>query len=133
MKKMLLCLSFLMLCGIASASDILKWQATELAYKTTDDWGNWSEWSDWEDCSVLIVINTATDRVNIYSSTPQEYDVYDTEPEVYDNDGGSSITFHCVDANGLRCDMRIRVQANGQVQLYIDYNDIMFVYNVEAK
>jgi hypothetical protein len=133
MKKMLLCLSFLMLCGIASASDILKWQATELAYKTTDDWGNWSEWSDWEDCSVLIVINTATDRVNIYSSTPQEYDVYDTESAVNDNDGGSSITFHCVDANGLRCDMRIRVQANGQVQLYIDYNDIMFVYNVEAK
>jgi hypothetical protein len=133
MKKMLLCLSFLMLCGIASASDILKWQATELAYKTTDDWGNWSEWSDWEDCSVLIVINTATDRVNIYSSTPQEYDVYDTESAVNDNDGGSSITFHCVDANGLRCDMRIRVKANGQVQLYIDYNDIMFVYNVEAK
>ena len=133
MKKFLVLLSFLMICGTSFSNDILKWQATSLAYKTVDDWGNWSSWSDWEDVSVLIVINTVTDRVNIYSSTPQEYDVYDTEPREYDNEGGSSITFHCIDANGLRCDMRIRVQANGQVQLYVDYNDIMFVYNVQSK
>lgn len=133
MKKLLLCLSFLMLCGIASASDILKWQATELSYKTADDWGNWSSWSDWEEVSILVVVNTATDRVNIYSSTPQEYDIYDYEPEKTDGEGGTTITLHCVDANGLRCDMRLRVQADGQVQLYVDYSDIVFVYNIQER
>ena len=133
MKKLLFLCSFLMICGMTIANDVLKWQATELAYKTTDNWGNWSDWSDWEDVSILVVINTATDRVNIYSSEPQEYDIYDYEPEETDSDGGTSITFHCVDVNGIRCDMRIRVQADGQVQLYVDYSNIMFVYNVQSR
>lgn len=133
MKKLLFLCSFLMMCGMTVANDVLKWQATELAYKTTDNWGNWSDWSDWEDVSILVVINTATDRVNIYSSEPQEYDIYDYEEEEKDYEGGTSVTFHCVDANGVRCDMRIRVQADGQVQLYIDYSNIMFVYNVQSR
>lgn len=133
MKKLLFLCSFLMMCGMTVANDVLKWQATELSYKTADDWGNWSSWSDWEDVSILVVINTANDRVNIYSSEPQEYDIYDYEPEKTDSDGGTSITFHCIDANGLRCGMRLRVQADGQVQLYIDYSDIMFVYNIKER
>ena len=133
MKKILLTLA-LVLCtlGTFAQSSILWFRTTEFAWKQKE-YGVWSDWSDWEDVSILVVINTATDRVNIYSSEPQEYDIYDYEDEETDYEGGTSITFHCVDANGVRCDMRIRVQADGQVQLYIDYSNIMFVYNVQSR
>lgn len=133
MKKLLFLCSFLMLCGTSFADEIIKMQATSLAVKTTDDYGYWSDWSDWEDCSVLVVINVTNDRVNIYSQTPQEYDIYDYSDEEMDDQGGTTTTFHCVDDDGVRCDMRIRIQADGQIQLYIDYSNLMFVYNVEPK
>lgn len=133
MKKFLFLLSFFMLCGISVANDIIKMQATSYAYKATDDYGYWSDWTDWQDCSILVVINAANDRVNIYSNSPQEYDIYNYGEEEYDSEGGTTTTFNCIDSNGLRCDMRIRIQANQQVQLYIDYSDAMWVYNVQPK
>lgn len=133
MKRLLLLVTlFVFGIGIVSA-DILKLQATSLAYKSANDYGVWSEWSDWESCSILVVINTDQDRINIYSSTPQEYDIYDYEGESHDRDGGTTNTLKCIDANGLRCEMRLRQQRNGSWQLYVDYNDFMFVYNIERK
>lgn len=133
MKKILFILSCLFLCSTHSIAEVIKAQGTSFAYATYNDNGYWNDWSDWQDCSVLVVINTDNDRVNIYSSTPQEYDIYDYDEEQYDPDGSSYVTFQCVDGEGLRCEMRLRIQANGQVQLYIDYADIMWVYNVEPK
>lgn len=132
MKKLLTLLIVFTLCGNAFADEILKMRATSFAIKSTDDYGYWSDWSDWEDCSVLVVINVTNDRVNIYSGTPQVYDIYDYGEEEYD-DNGTTTTFNCIDDEGLQCDMRIRIQNDGQVQLYIDYSDIMWVYNVELK
>lgn len=124
----------LLLCStVFCSADILKLQATHLAYKYQNDYGYWSDWTEWESTSVLIVINTDTERVNIYSAEPQEYDIYDAGNEEYDSDGGTTTKFQCIDKSGLRCTMRIREQSNGQLQLYIDYSDFMFVYNVYVK
>lgn len=131
MKKLVLIFSFLMLCGLSYANDIIKLKATSYAYRTTDDYGNWYDWSAWQDCNILVVIKN--DRVTIYSNQMQEYDIYDAGEEEGDGEGGSMITFKCVDADALRCEIRMRRQANDQVQLYVDYNNMMFVYNVESK
>lgn len=58
---------------------------------------------------------------------------YNAGEEEGDGEGGFMITFKCVDADALRCEIRKRRQANDQVQLYVDYNNMMFVYNVESK
>ena len=122
-----------MICGISVANNIIKLQATSYAYKSTDEYGRWSDWSNWNDCSILVVVNTSNDRVNIYSNTPQEYDIYNYGEEEYDKDGGTTTTFNCIDDNGVRCDMRIRIQSDGQAQMYIDYSNFMIVYNVQPK
>ena len=131
MKKLLLLFSFLMLFGVTYADEVIKMQATSYSYQSADNKGNWSGWSDWYDCNVLVVIKN--DRVNIYSNTPQEYDIYDSQEAVSDGEGGSSMTFKCVDNDGNRCDIRIRISATERVQLYVDYSDFMFVYNVQFK
>lgn len=54
-------------------AEVLKFNATSLAYKSQNEYGYWSDWSDWESCNVLVVINRV--QINIYSHSPQEYDV----------------------------------------------------------
>ena len=116
------------------SAEVFKFQATSLSSKHFNEYGGyWSEWSDWENCNILVVINSSAEKINIYSSVTQEYDIYDSHDVSYDNDGGQTATFNCIDADGLRCDVRLRVQSDGQAQLYVDYSDFMFVYNIESK
>lgn len=133
MKKVLFLFSLLLVCGGVFASDVYKLQATSVAFKSVDEYGNWDSWSEWEDCNILVVVNFPNDRINIYSSTPQEYDVYEYEEQTTDGEGGTIQTFKCIDASGTRCDLRLRVQADKQMQLYIDYLDVTIVYNIEHK
>lgn len=133
MKKFLT-LSAAILCSLVVCSaEVLKLQATSFAYKSQNDYGYWSDWSDWERSSCLIVINGDNDRIDIYSSVPQEYDIYDYEGESSDLEGGTQYTFKCVDDDGLRCSVRFRIQSNGDAQLYVDYSNAIWVYNVVQK
>lgn len=132
MKKLFLLICLLATVTVAQA-EVIKLQATSYAYKYQNDYGYWTDWTDWEYTSVLIVVNTDNNRINIYSNTPQEYDIYDYGRTQYDDDGGETTTLKCIDADGLRCEVRIRVERNGNRQLYIDYNDAMWVYNIVNK
>ncbi len=133
MKNRTILLVVALCVSVMVSAEVHKWQATSLAFRTLDDYGYWSEWTDWEDCSILVVFNLNTDRVNIYSNETQEYDIYDYLDESYDNNGSKTVTLKCIDADGLRCTMRLRTQSDGQKQLYVDYSDFMFVYNIEPK
>ena len=132
MKKLFL-LICLLLAITAVQAEVLKLQATSYAYKYQNDYGYWTDWTEWEYSSVLIVINTDNDRINIYSKTPQEYDIYDYEDSYRDKDGGETTTLKCIDADGVRCDVRIRIERSGNRQLYVDYSNIMWVYNIVNK
>lgn len=119
--------------SVMVSAEVFKFQATSISSKYFNEYGYWSEWSEWENCNILVVINSSAKRINIYSSVTQEYDIYDSHDVSYDNDGGQTATFNCIDADGLRCDIRLRSQSDGQIQLYVDYNNFMFVYNIESK
>lgn len=135
MKKTLL-LSVLMLClGFVAKADVVKFTATECSIRTYDEnRDRWSDWSKWSDCRVLVVIDGDQERITIYSDKMQEYDIYAIESEdEKDRDGGITDKFRCVDQDGVRCSMRLRKQKNGVLQLYIDYLDVMWVYNLESR
>ena len=68
--------------------------------------------------------------INKQLKETQEYDVISSEEEVSDHQGGTVTEYHCIDKDGLRCSLRLRVEKNDNIQLYVDYNDISFVYNV---
>ncbi|MCI6223582.1 MAG: hypothetical protein MR897_03645 [Bacteroidales bacterium] len=108
-------------------AEVFKLRAYSASMRSTDRYGNWSDWTDWSDCNILVVSDDS--RVKIYSEETQEYDIISSE-EIRDSKGVKATEFHCVDKNGLRCSLRLRVEKNDNIQLYVDYNDISFVYNV---
>lgn len=133
MKKYLILL-LMSLMTLSVFADTYKYKATNFAYKIKNDYGRWTDWSDWERSSVLIVISLDRETINVYSDTPQEYDIYDYgENWERDNDGGETWTLKCVNADGLRCEIRLRKQRDGQLQMYVDFSDAMWVYSIEQK
>lgn len=132
MKKFLLALFLSLCCVVSYAADVLKFQTTELSIKTLDN-GSWSKWSDWEKCSCLVVINLDKDVITIFSSEKQTYDITDCNDPYTDSDGDEVIKMHAVDQDGDECDIRLILRKSGAAQLYVDFADIMWVYNIVAK
>lgn len=132
MKKFLFTL--LLICGLAWNADaqVYKFMSTEFAYRY-DLGDGWTEWSDWEDSHCLIVINLDKEEIDIYSEEPQEFSIYDIGESYEDSKGGTTLELSCVDDEGDRCEIRLRTEKNGNLQLYVDYADVMYVYNLEQK
>lgn len=132
MKKTGFILLFLLICSVVSAQTY-KFKANSFSCKIYEN-NYWTDWSEWEETSLLIVFSYERSVVSIYSRTPQEYDIYeeaDNNP-TKDNSGGETWTYHAVNEDGLRCNLRLR-KYKGDWQLYVDFNDIMWVYNMELK
>lgn len=104
-------------------AEVLKLKAYSFSARSTDRYGNWP------DCNILVVIGEDS-RVKIYSKETQEYDIISSEEEVSDHQGGTVTEYHCIDRDGLRCSLRLRVEKNDNIQLYVDYDNLSFVYNV---
>lgn len=128
----------MLVCGLfalsTSFAQTYKYQTTDFAYKYKNDYGVWTNWSEWEPSNMLVVLSLDRNILSIYSKELQEYDIYDWgngfESE---SDGGSSWKLRGVNRDGLRCGIRLRVQSDGQMQMYIDFNDFMWVYCVYRK
>lgn len=99
-------------------------------YKVNDY--RWSDWAEWEESNVLITIDINKDRITIYSKLTQVYDIAENEGETFDNDGDITLSLFCVDKDGLTCRIRLvkLISQDGRNQLYVDYDDLKWVYNV---
>lgn len=133
MKKFLFALLLSLCCVFSYAADILKFQTTELSIKTQNDNGTWTKWSDWEKCSCLVVINLDKDVITIYSANKQIYDIVDCDDLYTDSDGDDVLKMHAVDQDGDECDVRLIMRKSGSTQLYVDFADVMWVYNIVSK
>ncbi len=134
MKKYFLSVLIAICCVAGAYAEVGKFQATSAAYKLYNyNSRRWSGWSDWTPTNILVVVNYDIDRVTIYSKNIQEYDVYATDSTGARDSNGETETFSCVDQDGKRCDIRIRRQYDGAVQIYVDYSDASLVYNVEPR
>ena len=132
MKKFIFIFILILGFAISSTAQTYKYYSTSFAYKTKNTYGYWSDWSNWDKSHCLITISLDRNVVNIYSDTHQEFDIYDNGGKSDDEDG-STLTLHCVDKQGLRCGIRLRKQNNGVLQMYIDYNDLMYVYCLDKR
>lgn len=121
----------LLVLSAPSAAQVLKLKSTGFSYKVKNG-DTWSKWSDWEDSSLLITIDTDKARVTIYSKDTQVYDIAQNEGTSHDSDGDETLSFYCIDKKGLKCRVRlVKLHSQGgRLQLYVDYNDIMWGYNV---
>lgn len=111
-------------------AQVYTYKTTAYAYQKTDSYGNWGKWSEWLDSDMTMVINFDTDVVTIYSPTTQRYKITKFIRNYTDNSGGKQVEFAFVDQDGDRGHMRLRIETNGNSQVYIDFNNIRWCYNV---
>ena len=129
MKKLLL---FLMLFISTTAfSQVYTYRTTAYAYQQVNSYdGKWMEWSDWQDSDMSVVINFNTDVVTIYSPTKQIYKITEFIRNYTDSSGGKQVEFAFIDQDGDKGHMRLRIEKNGNSQIYIDFNNVRWCYNV---
>ena len=130
MKKFLVLFSFLMVSLMGFAQSEQWYQATSFAYKTTNYYGNWSAWSDWEYSDVKIKFETHKDIIIIYSKDIQAFAIYDTLNPPYDPNG-QQVAFAAYDGDGVKCHIRLRIENNGNSQIYCEYSNIIFCWNLK--
>ena len=129
MKKLFL-LFFIALTFTIVKSQTYRYNATSFAYKVVNSYGYWTNWTDWESCNVPIVMDYDNDVVTIYSNKTQIYRITKYIRKYTDSSGGSQVEFNFVDQDYDKGVMRLRIERNGNSQMYIDFANIMWVYNV---
>lgn len=125
MKKIILGIVLTLFMSIPSFSQIINFKATSVAIKEAG-----YRWSDWQKCDILITFNLRTDKVVIYSRSIQIYKVITQGQNFIDESGGEQVKYDVIDQDDDLGDMRLRVERNGNSQIYIDFADVSWVYNV---
>lgn len=126
-KYLLLALLFV---STLSYSQIYTYRATSFASRVVY-YGYWTDWTDWEHSNVKIIIDSNSDIITIYSKEPQIYYVREYLGKTTDNDGGTQIHWIVRDQEYLKGKIRLRKELNGNLQLYVEYSDVMWVYNIK--
>ena len=130
--KSTILLGLFLLISSMSYGQVVKLRTTELALRYEIDEYRWGEWSDFEDVSVLVVMDIDADRISIYSKETQVYDVIQAEEVRYDADGDKFMPYICINEDGVKCRVELATlnSQNGRNQLYVKFENMMFVYNL---
>ena len=128
MKRLFLLL-MISIIGVSAYSQTVQYfRTTSFAYRYAE-YGTWTNWSNWQECYVDIKFDFSNDVIYIYSDKTQIYKVLYQEESPYDN-SGQQVKFRVLDQDGDYGHIRLRVENNGNSQIYIDFNNISWVYNV---
>ena len=125
----------LVLISTVSFSQVIKLKAFEIAFKYKNDkTQRWDQWSDWEDVDILVTIDSDPQRIKIFSEKEQIYDIIKYKGETTDSDGDITSEWICVNEDGRKCGVRIvKLNSHNNIQqLYVDFADFIFVYNIYA-
>lgn len=79
---------------------------------------------------MAVTINLDNDVITIYSPKTQIYKVYETGPTERNKTTGSQMTFYVYDQDLDKGSIRLRVTPKGTCQIYVDFSNIAWVYNV---
>jgi|GEM_PF-3291993 len=135
-KTLFLMMLLLTTASIANArvQALLQLTATSFSYRTleTNYYGYtyWTDWSSDMSCCLDIVV-TNTDQIIIYSESQQIYNVLDGGDEYRDNQGNMCYSFSVRDQDGDRGTITLRLTGGGYGQLYVQFSNIMWVYEVQ--
>lgn len=131
MKKFLVIFTLFVLSFTVSAESLwFKAYNYAIKYKTEYNRNNSSEWSNYERCNIAIEFKMTDDMIIIYSNKTQIYAIYEDAGTYNDRDGGKQQGYYVIDQDYDKGMIRLRIARDGTSQIYIDFNDIGWVYNV---
>lgn len=128
MKRILVIIMFGLLYTGAIQAQTQWFRATEFAVRVVNN-GYWTNWSNWESVNISIKFDLSNDLIVIYSQETQIYKVLGEVEAPYDSNG-VQVKFKVIDQDYDKGFLRLRVANDGNSQIYIDFADISWVYNV---
>lgn len=134
MKKILIIL--LISLGVLSAEAKSIWftgYSYAVKYKNNYNRNNSQGWSNFQKCNVDIEFKIDDDVIVIYSNRTQAYAIYENAGTYTDNEGGQQQGYYVLDQDYDKGMIRLRIARDGTSQLYVDFNDVGWVYNVIRK
>lgn len=129
MKRFLLTIMLMIGMFVTVQAQNIQWYKTTAYAHATVVNGRYY-WSDWQDSDMDICFNLPEDRIIVYSPTRQIYKITEAGQAESDGKGGQQVTFIAYDQDYDVCHIRLRVEANGNSQIYVDFNNVAWVYNV---
>ena len=99
------------------------------AYQYTQKMSYASDFDDWTTVNIPITFNLTTDQIIIYSQRTQTYYIYKYETYT-SNEGRRAVRFYFVDQDLDKGCCRLLIRNDGTSQIYIDFSNISWVYNV---
>ena len=129
MKKIVVLLLAAMM-SIGASAEIMKLKCTHFASRKLTSSNTWTDWTDWRSSSDIIVLNGEKNKITINGSKNEGYDIISSE-QYTDEDGDEWISMDSVDDEGYRCDVQIRFAVDGEIQLYVKYEALQWVYSVD--
>lgn len=124
---------FILLCfiGVSCKAQTMWFKTTEYAQASIIN-GQYY-WSDWQASDMNLIINSESDQIVIYSPKIQIYQiygVYNNGNAYRDSSGGVNVKFYVIDQDYDKGEIRLRMEQNGNSQIYIDFSNVAWVYNV---
>lgn len=107
---------------------IVNLQATSCAFKLPTD----TLWSNYQELDAKIKMDIDNSQFSIYFSDTNVFNITENEGMTTNEDGDDTYSYYCTDINGIICRIRFMILHSQEeiMQLYIDYNDSNWVYNV---
>lgn len=114
-----------------SYSQPIRFKTSSVSFTDKDDKGTWNEWSDFVKTNVLITVDAKKNLIVVNSSEVQSFKIK-AYGEIQDNEETNIVPFECVDNKFSKCTLFIitKKKENNRMQLYINYNEVKFVYNI---
>lgn len=130
MKKFLLTIAFILgTIGIFAQEkkekNIYLFKGDSFCYMYRNEAGKWTGWSEWEDSYTKIKFDFDKDVITIHASPSMKFKIKSVN-QISDR----YYLFRATDNSGEACDIRIREDKNGLVQLSVSYPYLRYVYNL---
>lgn len=133
MKRLFIVFTFLFgLMTISNAdAQTYYYKTFQFAIKYKSANGVWGQWSDWESSNMTLTIDLDNDVITVYSQKRQIYRVIENMGGYTDESNGRQTKFYVIDQDGDYGYVRLRVEQSGNKQLYVDFGDVMFCWNIK--
>lgn len=129
LKTFLVCL-FLSI-GLSGSAQVYKFKATSYSVMEKNAKGDWLKWRPFKESTVVITLDGKKDRIIVSSADLQLFKIL-VYGEKVSTEFDDTVTFECQDNDGANCNIKIITRKNqgNRKQIYINYQDVKFVYNI---
>ncbi|OYQ48189.1 hypothetical protein CHX27_02530 [Flavobacterium aurantiibacter] len=108
-----------------------RFKATSFSITERLDNDSWSDWTPFEESTVVITLDGKKERIIIGSKEIQVFEIMEYAEKI-ETDDDIIIGFRCANLDGARVEVDIvtRKKQNNRKQIYVNYSDVRYVYNV---